>query len=282
MVDKVAARRAVDTYRRDSVKQAGQDLADTKQGIDRDPRLRNIRTDGDDSGGSSQSEKLDMILSHLDSIHTALADANARMDAFEGKGRADGDEDDQPNDQINYGDPSARGSKVGDDDRGEPQPLIADRQRRDARKDEDMNENMPIERHDSARRAASEFQARADKVFQAFGDSAPRYLSGESLIAYKQRLLSKMKKHSQTWAKTDIYRLRDPEAIAIAADQIFQDADAYARSPASVPQGYLREVRERDQSGREIVRFVGNAEDVWGPWKATTRRLVHVNKNPNA
>jgi hypothetical protein len=69
--------------------------------------------------------------------------------------------------------------------------------------------------------------------------------------------------------------------LNVVADQIFSEAKAHLSSPASVPHGFVREVRERDQSGREIVRFVGNPEDVWSAFKAPSRRLVNVNIHPD-
>ena len=288
MTDRNEVRRRVSAYA-DSIKQAPNDLSNTKEGIERDPRLRNIRVDADDSGGSSQSDKLDMILSHLDSVHTALADTNARVDAMQG-GRADGDDDDQEDEtRAIYAHPGK--AEEGRNMPGEPTPLVADRDEKDARrgrrdaaytKDEPINQ--PIENSDKLRTAAADFQGRADAVFQMQGgaSSAPRYLAGETLLGYKRRILRGLKNYSPSWKDSNVMAINDSQTLEVVADQIFKEAKAHLSSPASVPAGYVREIRERDQSGREIIRFVGNAEDVWGPWKATTRRLVHVNKNPNA
>ncbi len=283
MVDRSEARRQVNMYRADGdVKLTDENLGATRDGIDQDRRLRRIRADSDEDE-NSQAAKLDKILGHLDSIHSALADHNERMDALEGKGRTDGDDDDEPNDMVEYGNPVVDRENP----EGKPTPLVADRNEKDARRDADytsrepINGDLPIERSDASRRVAADFQARADKVFQAFGDSAARYMAGESLTAYRQRLLSKLKKHSKAWAKADLYRLRDPAALAIAENQIFFDAAEYARSPASVPQGVVREVKERDQSGREIIRFYGSPNDVWSAFRHPGRRLVNINLNPD-
>jgi len=284
MTDRDTIRRRVNEYRADGdVKLTDENLGATRDGIDQDRRLRRIRADSDEDE-NSQGAKLDMILSHLDSIHSALADHNERMDALEGKGRADGDDDPEPNDMVDYGKPLLRD---GENPEGKPTPLVADRNEKDARRDADytsrepINGDLPIERSDAGRHAAARFQSRADAVFQAFGDSAARYMAGESLTAYRQRLLSKLKKHSKAWAKADLYRLRDPAALAIAESQIFADAAEYARSPASVPEGVVREVKERDQSGREIIRFYGSPNDVWSAFRHPGRRLVNINLNPD-
>ncbi len=230
----------------------------------------------------TDGEKLSMILSHLDSIHTALADTNARMDAIEGRSRTDGDEDEgEENSEIDYGHKGAPEDL--DDDPAEPTPLVADRAKRDARHMRDAEaSDLPIERSDSARRAAAAFQAKADRAFQAFSDSAPRFLAGETLTAYRQRVLSKLKKFSSAWANVNLYRLRDPEALAIAQDAILHDSAEWARSPASVPEGQLRAVSEVDQSGRAITHFYGTPDAAWAMFKQPTRRLVGINKNPNA
>lgn len=279
--DRQEIRRRVNEYRADSNQFEGtdDDLGATKAGIKRDPNLRNVRVDTDEP--KSDGEKLSMILSHLDSIHTALADTNARMDAIESRSRADGDEDEgEEGGEIDYGHKGA--PEDINDDPAEPTPLVADRAKRDARDRRDAEaSDLPIERSDSARRAAAEFQAKADRAFQAFSDAAPRFLAGETLTGYRQRLLSKLKKYSSAWANVNLYRLRDPEALTIAQNAILNDSAEWARSPASVPAGTVRAVPDVDQAGRQITRFYGNPDDVWGMFKQPTRRLVGINKNPN-
>ncbi len=291
MVDRSEARRQVNMYRADGdVKLTDENLGATRPGIDQDRRLRRIRADSDGDERSS-GDKLDMILSHLDSIHTALADTNARMDALEGKGRADGDDDDEPNDEINYGDPSARGRNVGEDDPAEPTPLVADRAEKDARRgrrdaaytaSEEINK--PIERSDALRTAAADWQSRADSVYQMMGgaSSAPRYLAGETLLAYKKRILRAMRPYSSSWKDANFMAIQDSQTLDVVADQIFKEAKAHLSSPASVPNGYVREVREKDASGRETVRFIASDGDaIWGAFKSPSRRLVGINIHPD-
>jgi hypothetical protein len=86
-------------------------------------------------------EKLDKILSHLDSIHTALADTNARMDAFEsGKfgSRKDAEKD------VDHGE----GEQEGGGEKGEPKGLVADRKDREERKDRGVKAMKDAEEED--------------------------------------------------------------------------------------------------------------------------------------
>ena len=317
-----------------------------------DMAKENARMDADTAPiDKKEGEKLDMILSHLDSIHTALADTNARMDAYEA-GRKDGE-------------------KEMEKEEGEPTPLVADRDAKDAKKDakkdgekpaftqkkdgekpaflqkkdnrkdgdfkdappstkgaaadaddddesEEKVEDEPPEkgeemkdgedekedermdsRHDSLSRrldaverrtrpltddqrsAYAEFQSKADKVFQAFQDHAPRALDGESLMGYKHRILSRLKKHSKAWKEVNIYGIKDKGMLAIAQDQILSEAYADALAPSSMPAGVVRPITEEDMTGRRITRFHGDPEAVWGMFKSQTRRLVGVNNHPD-
>jgi hypothetical protein len=272
----VKAMRADGDYR-----EAGPSLAATKEGrlLDNGPeRTGGGRSDADES-------KLDQILAHLDSIHNELADTNERMDGFEAKyGRKDADEDSE----------GAIAGAVGAEP-GKPKGLVADRYEREERDDADQgtSERAPLlSRHDSSVRPiessqrisalAAAFQARADRAMQSLSiaDAAPRHMQGETLIGYQQRILSPLKKYSSAWKGANIYSIRDPGTLEIAATQIFDSVMEYASSPASVPEGTLRPVTETDQSGRKITRWYGSPEACWGRFKQQPRRMVGINLKP--
>jgi hypothetical protein len=98
-------------------------------------------------------------------------------------------------------------------------------------------------------------QARADKVARAFGDSAPRAMDGESLVAYRHRLLAPFKQHSATWRTAEIPHRAD--VLAIAERQIYADALHQANNPV-IPPGTLLERITTDRTGRRISSFQGD------------------------
>jgi len=267
-------------YQDSNLKLTDQSLKDTKPGIrvERDlPRM-----DSDDETGS----KLDMILKHLDSLHGAIQDSNTRLDALEGKSRKDSDDDDDDRQSQEDKNLETENEK----EEGEPTPLAADSAYR-SRRDAMYSPNEPvsqrdaekaIEKHDSLRAAAAHFQSRVDRVMQMQSalDSAPRWLNGESLIGYKQRVLAPLKKYSSAWKKTNLYAVKDSGVLDIAAQAILDDAERHFKSPDSVKPGHLREVITRDSAGREHHNFYGDPETTWSPFKQIPRRLVGFNLKP--
>ena len=284
MVEKSITDRARAAYRADAERteaESGPSLKATKNGVPIDSSLKRLDSDGHEV---SDGDRLDKILNHLGALHQGMTELAARCDALEGKrGAADSDGDDQEE-----GLPSD-GSQEGD-----PRPLMADSQRRTCRDSDQGNskrtpllaqrdgDEKPIDATLESRAAAAEFQSRADSAFQSFSvaDSAPRWLQGESLTGYKQRLLSKLKTHSSGWRDVNLYNIRERAALDTAADMIFADSIAYAKSPSSVPEGRLRQVIETDATGRKISRFYGDPEATWGMFKSQSRRLVGINTKP--
>ncbi len=181
--------------------------------------------------------KLDRIAASLDALHR-------RMDRFEGRDRDDEDMDDLDDADDQDGDDLT--------ERGTPRHI------------EDEDED------DEPRESFGEVQARADRVAQAFGDSAPPPVRGESLRQYRRRLLSKFAAHSVRWRGVALHRL-DDRALAVAEGQVHADALAFAHDPANAPAGALRMITETDETGRRIRRFVGDPENCWGVFKQPTR-----------
>jgi hypothetical protein len=242
----------------------GQDLGATKEGRDQDRRLTNQTSRQDEAG-----DKLDKILAHMDALHEAIADCNAEIERLKG-GRDDGAEPEEPEGEEEPGEGAEE-----EQERIEPRRAIAD-SRHDSRPRSFSA--------DAAERAKfAEFQARADRVFEAFSaaDSAPRALSGETYMNYQRRVLGKLKTHSSSWRNVNLYDVRDSAALNAAAAQIFHDAYAVASAPPAVGSGVLRVVITKDQTGRQFSKFYGDPEATWGMFKQTPRRMVSINLDPN-
>lgn len=122
-------------------------------------------------------------------------------------------------------------------------------------------------------------QAKADSVYQAFGDHAPRPMMGESLLAYRARLASKMQVHSKTFKEAKLTAIGDESVLAGIETSIYADAMEAASASPEIPVGMLREVSRKDATGRVITEFQG-APGAWtGQFKAQTRRLVGIRTN---
>lgn len=211
------------------------------------------------------NDKLDKILSHLDSLHSkhdalmAKHDAlHARHDALEGK-------HEELSKRFDAFLPSAgkREANI------TPEDEAAERREREE-----------LERTDAARRLQKDAeheqadlpnfvdaQRRADTIAQAFGDSggAPRWLAGESLADYRRRLLSKYKSYSADWKDVDLANLHE-SALGIAEAKIYADAAREAQHPTDLGPGKLREVRSRDAYGRTFTKFYGDPAVAYAPF----------------
>lgn len=147
----------------------------------------------------------------------------------------------------------------------------------DAKKDDDDDKPKP-EDEEADRNAKADAQARADSVYAAFGDSAPRPLQGETLMAYRVRLARKLQPHSTAWKDVSLTAIGDAAALAIAEKQIYADAAQAARNPVATAGGELIEIHRTDAAGRRISEFRGTPSGWMDAFKAPGQRLVKINK----
>lgn len=122
-------------------------------------------------------------------------------------------------------------------------------------------------------------QARADSVAQALGESAPRWLDGETLPQYRKRLLAPLQKHSAEWRDVNLARA-DEDLLRLAESKIFADAQREASAPTSLRPGELVERVSVDRTGRRVSKFFGDPEVVWGVFKQPSRHVVGWNCKP--
>jgi hypothetical protein len=120
-----------------------------------------------------------------------------------------------------------------------------------------------------------EAQARADRVAQQFGDSAPPPLMGELPEQYRRRLISAYARYSKAWRGTDLTPLAG-KALDTVEVQVYADAMQEARQPTSLTlnPGELVERVVTDDAGRRTRRFFGDPEACWGAFKMPSRLVV--------
>lgn len=258
-----------------------------------------------DSG--KEGEKLDTILSHLDSLHKRMdaadkerADSAKRFDAacerMDGFDKARKDAEEQTKEQeradaeakvkADAAEEEAKADKSRKDaeDKEKEEKAKADAAHADSnaslRARLDALDKRTVEMPEADRALFVDAQSKAERVAQAFGDSAPRWVSGESLPQYRQRLLGKFKQHSADWKGVELAKLGD-DALAVAETKIYADAWQAAIRPANVEGGMLREVTDTDRTGRKITRFYGDPEACWSHFKQPARHVTGWNTKFN-
>lgn len=124
-------------------------------------------------------------------------------------------------------------------------------------------------------------QSRATRVLQAFGDStgAPPFVSGESLLDYRARLLAPHMKFSGRWKDVPIEGIRNAAVLEKIEAEVFADALAEATHPssASMGAGELRPVITMDGAGRPITRYVGDPDVCWNQFNPPYRHVRRFN-----
>jgi len=123
---------------------------------------------------------------------------------------------------------------------------------------DEIKRRLPRQVSEEERRALALAQAGADRVFQAFGDSASRPQDGESLNQYRRRLATQLKVHSSTWKDVDIASIADDAAFGPIERQIYADAQSAASMPADLKEGEIRYITRTDhQTGVRMTTAHG-------------------------
>jgi hypothetical protein len=261
------------------------------------------------AGEKTDSEKLDAIASHLDSLHKRMdaseeerkADraridaACARMDASEEeRKKADAarkDAEDKDKEEKAKAD-AARKDAEAEEERKKADKAKVDAAAEEERKKadaaaradatstaalrtqvEELSRRMPAELPDDLRTKMVAHQTKAERVAQAFGDSAgaPRYLNGETEMQYAVRLANKYKTHSPRFKNADLSLVADPAVFAHVEDAIYADAMAAALNPKDLPDNVLIPRTIADATGRKITKFLGTAGACWNRFKMPYR-----------
>ena len=104
-------------------------------------------------------------------------------------------------------------------------------------------------------------KARADAVLGLWNKTASEPVPGETEADYRRRLLRTIQENSPKFRDKDFSRA-SLDALDFAEQLVYADAREAAYDPATVPPGQLRAVRERDEAGRLVTRWVGT-DPIW-------------------
>jgi len=119
--------------------------------------------------------------------------------------------------------------------------------------------SAPMPESERAEIAAA--MSRADAVERAWGRNDAAVLAavpGESALDYRRRLVRQYQQYSPRWKGARVEAIGYDALGNVEAD-VYKDAAAAAQDPKNFRPGELRAIRERDTSGREITRWVGDS-----------------------
>ncbi len=120
-------------------------------------------------------------------------------------------------------------------------------------------------------------QAKADSVYSAFGKSASRPLSGESLTAYRKRMVRGLQAHSDEMKNVNINAIKDEAMLTVVEKRVYADAIAASRGTGAIAKGQLIELHKKDRAGRTITEFRGDMEAWLGDFKLPAYRVMKFN-----
>src|SRR6185437_2284050 len=207
----------------------------------------------------ADEDKLDKVLTHLDSIHSMCDSFKARLDSIEEehkKDRADAAEWKARADaaEKERADKARADAEEKEKEKADAEVKAradaeekekADKARKDAEEKEkadaaarasgntdlarklaELERRMPATLADADKAAFADAQMRADSAYQAWNLSqAPYALNGETLSDYRVRLLSKLKQHSPIYKDSNLGLLvADSAAFSVIENAIVNDA----------------------------------------------------------
>ncbi len=132
-----------------------------------------------------------------------------------------------------------------------------------------------VQNCEGLRAEMSDAQARADGAYRGAGyaDGAPQPLMGESLHAYRRRLIEPFKSSDPNWKRANIANA-DEALLSIAEKQILDRAVAAQSDPQNFKPGELRTVVSLDSTGRKITKFYGDPSVAWRPFQHAAMKFV--------
>jgi hypothetical protein len=221
------------------------------EGIDRVRVQNGLTVTRDDEGKAA--EPLDKILEHLGSMAKKMDamcekhDATAkRLDNLEkvAKSPPEGGGENPENDDNET-----------DEGKSKEGEVVADRQ---ARHDRSLADRMAVDSAE-ARAEFANIQARTDAVLNMHGLRAAAPMVGETMIAYRRRMLKDVQRTCAKNApgRTYVVDSLDGANLDQVERHIFADAMTEAQRPTDIAAGQLREVRKSSEAGHRVSEFYG-------------------------
>jgi len=138
-------------------------------------------------------------------------------------------------------------------------------------REEDDKDAMEVAKADEEK---SEAQAKADSAYSSFGKRARPPMSGETVQAYRKRMIKGLQAYSDAYKGVNIDAITDDVLLGIAERQVYADAATFVNSGSDVPVGSLRPIKGRDSAGRETTRFVGDIGAFLAPFQIEAQQYA--------
>lgn len=202
--------------------------------------------------------KVDSVSARVDSMEKAKADAEESAEDKERREKAEKEKADKEKADAEEKEKTEREEKA-----------KADAEELKSKVDAALG-SLPKNDTDADYPAMADAQEKCDSVASAFGQRAPAPLAGESVSAYRKRLVSKFKAHSPAWKDIDLAAVND-SILPVAEATIYADAMKAANSPIGIPDDVLHERVRNDEAGRPIRTFIGKPSAWMNDFKIPTQ-----------
>jgi len=232
----------------------------------------------------AQGDKLDAIMSLLGKTITRLDEMEAKSNlpapplvtAADKKAKSDEDKEmPMKADEMEKPAPTEKSDAEGSNPvvHGMAGEIKPDEEEEEESKSK-MDEDEEAKKCDEDEAAYADCQAKADSVYSAFGKSASRPLQGESLMAYRKRMVRGLQAHSDEMKNVNINAIKDEAMLSIVEKRVYADAVAASRGTGAIGKGQLIELHKTDRAGRTITEFRGDMEAWLGEFKLPASRVV--------
>lgn len=210
---------------------------------------------------AKRDEKLDAILSHCDSL-------GKRLDALEAKDKKDEESEEEREAKAEKEAKDKRDAEEKEKEEAAKKDVAALKDRMD-----EMEGKIPKDLTDEDAAEMADAQHKADSVYSALGQSAPRPAAGETPLAYRRRALKGLQQHSRAFKDTDLAKL-DATALKPIGEIILNDAIAFANSPNSGPRDRITYTKTRTDAGHTVLTPRGNIGAFLAPFRAQSKAAV--------
>ncbi len=230
----------------------------------------------------AQGDKLDAIMSLLGKTISRLDEMETKSNlpapplvtAADKKAKADEDKEEMPIKAKD--DESEKSAPVEKSDSEGKVEMPAGEMKFDE-EEEAKDDEEEAKKCDDEEAVMADCQAKADSVYSAFGKSASRPLSGESLTAYRKRMVRGLQAHSDEMKNVNINAIKDEAMLAVVEKRVYADAIAASRGTGAIAKGQLIELHKKDRAGRTITEFRGDMEAWLGDFKLPAYRVMKFN-----
>lgn len=212
---------------------------------------------------AKRDARMDAMLDKFDSVF-------AKVDAFEEKAKKDSEDKETEEEKKAKADAAKRDAEEKE----------KEKEKEDARKDvaalkdkvDEMEGKIPKDLTDEDAAAMADAQSKADSVYMALGQSAPRPAAGETPLAYHRRALKGVISHSKTFKDVDLTKF-DAVTLKAVGETVYNDAMVFANSPAAHTAA-IRYTESRTAAGHTIRTPRGHIGSFLNQFRAHSKAAV--------